>query len=269
MFHKKNKRIVVCSPSTKKFIKGDEYIIVTSPPDEKILDQLDSKENVVCIGGGAVIDYAKIISKGPIEICYPTTASGSSETSHAVYWRGEDKMGIKRFIPKEVRIMDESIIDLPNEILLWTKCDMIAHCLDVKWSIESTPISLELSDRALELISTNSSNRSLIDAGIIAGRAIEITPTTILHSLSYPLTGIYGIPHGKALSYLIPKLANYMNQKIPNIPYVQNLGDIDWSLVVNEAYSYDKISKINFNMSIDELIKIIENENSNKYNSNQ
>jgi alcohol dehydrogenase class IV len=269
MFYKKNKRTVVCSPSTKRFIIGDEYIIVTSPPDEKILDLINSIENVVCIGGGAVIDYAKIISKGPIEICYPTTASGSSETSHAVYWKGKDKMGVKRFIPKEVVILDESIENLPDEIMLWTKCDMIAHCLDVKWSIESTSDSIELANKALELISDNSSNRSLIDAGIIAGRAIEITPTTILHSLSYPLTGKYGIPHGKALSYLIPKLANYLDQKIPDIPYIQDLGEIDWKLVVDEAYLYDKISKINFSINKEELIKIMVNENSNKYNSNQ
>ena len=97
MLHKRIKRTIVCSPSTKKFIEsnvGDEYIIVTGPPGEKILDLVDSIENVICIGGGAVIDYAKIISKGPIEICYPTTASGSSETSHAVYWIGNNKMGI-------------------------------------------------------------------------------------------------------------------------------------------------------------------------------
>lgn len=269
MLYKETKRTVVCSPSTKKFLSGDKYIIVTDPPNDKTLELMDTEENVVCIGGGAVIDYAKIISKGPIDVCYPTTASGSSETSHAVYWKGENKMGIKRFIPKEVKILTESIIDLPYDIMLWTKCDMIAHCLDVKWSIESTEQSIQLADMALDLISADKSNKALVDAGIIAGKAIEITPTTILHSLSYPLTGIYGIPHGKALSYLIPKLANYLNQKIPDIPYVKNVGTIDWSLVVNEAYSYDKISKINFNINKDQLIKIIENEDSNKCNSHQ
>ena len=79
MVHERIKRTIVCSPSTKKFISGDamdEYIIVTGPPNEKILDLVNTIENVTCIGGGAVIDYAKIISKGPVEICYPTTASG-------------------------------------------------------------------------------------------------------------------------------------------------------------------------------------------------
>jgi alcohol dehydrogenase class IV len=260
MLHKGIKRTIVCSPSTKKFIESDindKYIIVTGPPDEKILDLVDSIENVICIGGGAVIDYAKIISKGPIEICYPTTASGSSETSHAVYWVGNDKRGIKRFTPKEVRIIEESLTGLPDDMVLWTKCDMIAHCLDVKWSSGATTDSIKLADKALDLIELSDSNLSLVSAGIIAGRAIEITPTTILHSLSYPLTGFYNIPHGKALSYLIPKLANHLDQKIPNIKYINDIGEIDWNLVVEKAYEYDKISNINFNINKDELIKIL------------
>ena len=260
MVHERIKRTIVCSPSTKKFISGDaidEYIIVTSPPDEKILDLVNTIENVTCIGGGAVIDYAKIISKGPVEICYPTTASGSSETSHAVYWRGNDKMGIKRFIPKEVRIIEESIDGLSEEMILWTKCDMIAHCLDVKWSIGATINSIELADEALNLIESSDSNLSLINAGMLAGRAIEITPTTILHSLSYPLTGFYNIPHGKALSYLIPRLAEYLGQKIPDIKYVNDIGEIDWNLVVDKAYGYDKIFNINFNINKNDLIEIL------------
>ena len=260
MVYERIKRTIVCSPSTKKFISGDdidEYIIVTGPPDEKILDLVDSIENVICIGGGAVIDYAKIISKGPIEICYPTTASGSSETSHAVYWIGNNKMGIKRFIPKEVRIIGESLVGLPDDIVLWTKCDMIAHCLDVKWSSGATIDSIGLADRALDLIGSSDSNLSLVNAGIIAGRAIEITPTTILHSLSYPLTGFYNIPHGKALSYLIPRLAEYLGQKIPDIKYVNDIGEIDWNLVVDKAYEYDKIFNINFNINKNALIETL------------
>ena len=134
---------------------------------------------------------------------------------------------------------------------------MIAHCLDVKWSSGATIDSIGLADRALDLIGSSDSNLSLVNAGIIAGRAIEITPTTILHSLSYPLTGFYNISHGKALSYLIPKLANHLNQKIPNIKYVEYIGEIDWDLVVDKAYEYDKISNVNFNIDKDELIKIL------------
>ena len=123
--------------------------------------------------------------------------------------------------------------------------------------VDSNPESLSLAEEALSLIE-NKDKESLIRAGILAGRAIEITPTTILHSLSYPLTGIYGISHGKALSYLIPRISHITNDNIPDIEYIKDLGDIDWKLIVEEAYKYEKIKKVNFKISKKILINILE-----------
>ena len=69
--------LLVCSESTRKFLPGyDRVRIVTSAPTKDILDEVGTEDDVVAIGGGAVIDTAKILSKNPIR-CYPTTASGS------------------------------------------------------------------------------------------------------------------------------------------------------------------------------------------------
>ena len=84
------KSLLVCSNSTKDFDiveKCKEKRIVSSAPDISILEEMGTYENVVAIGGGAVIDTAKILSKNPIT-CYPTTAAGSSATSWSVYWDG-------------------------------------------------------------------------------------------------------------------------------------------------------------------------------------
>ena len=81
---------------------------------------------------------------------------------------------------------------------------------------------------ALEILENKKgTNADLVQAGNLAGKAIQITPTTILHSLSYPLTGRYGISHGKAMSFFvfisgcysnivglpIPKLASIIKNK--------------------------------------------------------
>ena len=55
------------------------------------------------------------------------------------------------------------------------------------------------------------SNFDLIKAGHIAGKAIEIAPTNLLHSLSYPLTGYYNISHGIALGYFLPKISKLLS----------------------------------------------------------
>ena len=58
------KSLLVCSNSTKDLEiveKCDEKRIVSSAPDISILDEMGTYDNVVAIGGGAVIDTAKIL----------------------------------------------------------------------------------------------------------------------------------------------------------------------------------------------------------------
>lgn len=234
-------RIIVCSPSTKKFVKDKNFIIVNGPPEKDILKISKTFDEVIAIGGGAVIDTAKIISKNPI-ICYPTTASGSSDTSHSVYWDGENKKNFKSFLPKRVYIKNEFIKNLPENLIFETKCDLISHCLDSIWSKNKNKKSENFAKKGLEIISNDSSNFSLILAGRFGGKAIEITQTNILHAISYPLTGIYNISHGKALSFLIPIISNFMDTEPPKISYTKNLGEIDWDLVLSEAFKYEKIN---------------------------
>ena len=63
--------LLVCSNSTKDFLQGfDKKKIISSAPDKSILDEMGSEESVIAIGGGAVIDTAKIICKNSI-ICTP------------------------------------------------------------------------------------------------------------------------------------------------------------------------------------------------------
>ena len=49
---------------------------------------------------------------------------------------------------------------------------------------------------------------------MLAGRAFSNTKTTACHSISYPLTLRYGIPHGVAVSMLLPALLCINDSKI-------------------------------------------------------
>ena len=60
--------LIVCSPSTQNFFNGKKFI-VTEPPTVEILKEQGKYNNVIAIGGGAVIDAAKILSNTPIT-CY-------------------------------------------------------------------------------------------------------------------------------------------------------------------------------------------------------
>jgi alcohol dehydrogenase len=47
------------------------------------------------------------------------------------------------------------------------------------------------------------------EASVLAGLAISLTQTAIAHSISYPLTSVYGVPHGLACSFTLPALIEF------------------------------------------------------------
>ena len=162
--------------------------IVKSPVQKSELDLLyRSEEEVIAIGGGAVIDTAKIICKRPI-VCYPTTAAGSSNTSHSVYWDGTDKFSISTPKPEKVIIKEEYINSIPENIFINTKADAISHCYDSLISIFANNYSRDRAMFALSLLE-KSDLKSTILAGCEAGEAINITSTNVLHALFLIVTG--------------------------------------------------------------------------------
>lgn len=254
--------LLVCSKSTRRFFPEIEKVkIVSGTLDTKILLSENSEEEVIACGGGAVVDAAKIISKNPIT-CYPTTAAGSASTEHAVVWNGSQKISVKCDVPKKVIVQKDFLDGLPSYVVFETKVDMISHCFDSFYSKKATRESKALVEKALDMLTNQgNTNENLVIAGNIAGRAIQMTPTTILHSLSYPLTGNYGISHGKALSYFLPKFAIYKNFELKK--YIQDEFeplpvDIDLDKCLDETLSYAKVNDFEFERKVNiELLRDI------------
>ena len=136
--------LLVCSNSTKDMEiveKYDDRRIVSSAPDTNTLKEMGTYENVIAIGGGAVIDTAKILSKNPI-VCYPTTAAGSSATSWSVYWDGSTKHSIKRMRPNQIGMSFNFVENLPDNVVKDTMYDVVSHCLDSMYSKSKSEKSL-------------------------------------------------------------------------------------------------------------------------------
>tara|TARA_R110002049_G_scaffold224282_7_gene396029 strand:- start:3632 stop:4015 length:384 start_codon:yes stop_codon:yes gene_type:complete len=117
-------------------------------------------------------------------------------------------------------------------------------------SIKATKESIEYCEEALQILRNDKSNFGLIKAGDVAGKAIEIAGTNLLHSLSYPLTGNYNISHGIALGYLLPRLSKFMGFNVDDIisEYKIEL-EFNKELVIKEAFKYDKINEFNKEIS--------------------
>jgi len=218
-------KLIVCSPSTRKFLNGRKLILRGPPTKDRIGHWENTEKDVIAIGGGAVIDAAKIISKNPI-VAYPTTGSGACCTSHAVMWDGKNKLSVKAHKPKMVIINSNFLNSVPTKVLKNSYYDAFAHCIDSLQSKNSTRKSRALANLSLTQMNKSNTRVEFIRAANLAGDAIEITGTNLLHSLSYPLTSYYGIPHGKALGFLLGE---------------EKIDGIDMEFVIDEALKYPKI----------------------------
>lgn len=236
--------LIVCSKSTLKYAKEMEGRVyqITHPPDRETLDIIVVEDEIIAIGGGSVIDTAKIMgAQSGINtiLAYPTTGAGASSTSHAVYWDKGRKCVIDT--PKPITLFDINFVEgIPNHIWAASRHDAISHARESIASIHRTAVSMRLANAALsETIGCSHKLSNVFICGILAGQAIEITGTNVIHALSYPLTGHYGIPHGQAVGIMTRGGEDGVIVEVPDREY-----DID--LLVSEALSYPQIHDTSF-----------------------
>lgn len=197
---------------------------------------------ILAIGGGSAIDVAKCIklfckmsdselylhqeykeNQVPL-IAVPTTSgTGSESTRYAVvYYKGQ-----KQSVTHESIIPDYALLDRRNLHTLplyQKKCTMLdALCQGIEswWSVNADQESRKYSKKAIELLMENQEaylaneeqgNENMMLAANYAGRAINITQTTAAHAMSYKLTSLYGIPHGRAVFMCLPHVWEYMER---------------------------------------------------------
>jgi alcohol dehydrogenase class IV len=219
-------RLLMCSPSTEKF--ADDYIydsklVITKQPTD-LLEQKATVDQVIAIGGGTVIDAAKVISKNPV-IAVPTTFSGASRTSHSVVWQNNKKFSVRTFKP--ITVFKPEYLPINNAHLESGLIDCECHLQESLGSIKSNIFSESCVLLAYQLLKRYNIGMWL-NASLLAGDAIEVTGTNTYHALSYPLTAIYGIRHCDALAMVKRK------KTIPE--------QVDLQLVVDEAFTYPQIN---------------------------
>ena len=199
-------------------------------------------EVVVALGGGSVIDAAKVVAAGgngfgavkryledgagedaltsiPI-IAIPTTAgTGSEVTSWASVWDTDTgrKYSLSRrsLYATDALIDPELMVGMPRALTVSTALDALSHSLESIWNVNGNPVSTNHAvNAATEILD---SLPGLVDdlgnldlririarAATFAGLAFSNTRTALAHSISYPITLRHGTPHGLACSFSLP-----------------------------------------------------------------
>ncbi len=201
---------------------------------------------IIAVGGGSVIDSAKSINtlafqnddpllyiKGQKEvknqgkplIAIPTTAgTGSEATKFATIYINKKKYSLET----EKNIPDAAIVDPTFTYSLnpyLTACnglDALCQGIESYWSTNSNEKSRDYAKKAIKLAFNHiekavkdpdrKARLAMAEAANLSGKAINITKTTACHSVSYPLTSYFGIPHGHAVALTVPSFLEFNSE---------------------------------------------------------
>jgi alcohol dehydrogenase class IV len=203
----------------------------------KEVSNIDDADLIVAVGGGTIIDLAKIISiaysnhcenvteiiidkelENTVDTVYiPTTAgTGSEATSFAVVYQDKVKLSIdkKSLLPDFVVLDPMLLISLPKAVLNATVLDALAQAIEAAWAKGTNLEARDYAEEAIALIFENYNKDDSLQrlsqlqiASHLAGKAINISKTTLSHSISYPMTSYFGVPHGIAVFLTLPQVA--------------------------------------------------------------
>ncbi|MFT7420317.1 MAG: alcohol dehydrogenase class IV [Arcticibacterium sp.] len=206
---------------------------------------LESKcDLIIAIGGGSVIDMAKLINvfsanieidpmelvlglktiekKGVKFVAIPTTGGTGSEATHfAVVYHKHKKFSVadKKMLPDVIGLNEKFLSSQSAYLIACAGMDAISQAIESKWSVNSTEESRTYAAEAIVLMKDHlvkgarfrqrSDLEKLLKGAYLAGRAINISKTTAPHAVSYTFTSQFGIPHGHAVFLTLPDFLVY------------------------------------------------------------
>ncbi len=171
-------------------------------------------------------------------ITIPTTSgTGGEVTPFATVWDEEARK--KYSLAGENIFAGTALLDpeltktLPPVVTVSGGLDALSQCLESIWNKNSTRITagwalegiklvLEFLPVALNNPQDLSARSNLMQASLLSGLAISQTRTALAHSISYPLTARFGLPHGLACGFTLPEILRFNADAalVPSHPFV-------------------------------------------------
>ena len=196
---------------------------------------------ILAIGGGSVIDCAKIVGarvarprkpvkkmKGllkvlrrtPLTIAVPSTAGSGSETTLAAVITDEEthyKYPINDFalIPDYAVLAPELTAGLPPHLTAATGMDALTHAVEAYIGRSTTKHTRAMAEEAANLVAHNllrayqqgddrEARANMLRASYCAGVAFTQSYVGYVHAVAHSLGGKYGVAHGLANAVILP-----------------------------------------------------------------
>jgi len=251
-------------------------------------------KTIIALGGGSVMDTAKALSvsssseennlfseffrenrKYKIKrdlflVAIPTTSgTGSEVTPFSTIWDFKNKKKYSLdgnfLFPDLVLLEPDFSLSLPFEQTLFPALDATSHALESIWNVNADKITKKIAIESLALIKASlpialsdpknlDSREKMQKASLLAGIAISKTKTAIAHSISYPLTNRFSVPHGIACSFtLVTIIDDLLKKNIRDFNEIKEINEIKKMLIdlnMNQ-YLYKYIDKKDILSSIE------------------
>ncbi|HKJ42219.1 MAG TPA: iron-containing alcohol dehydrogenase, partial [Sunxiuqinia sp.] len=202
-------------------------------------------DSVVGIGGGSVMDVAKLVAamlKNTQDVrevigiglikerqtylaCLPTTSGTGSEVSPNAIFLDETDGGkkgvISPFLMPDGAYVDPALtIGVPADVTAATGIDALTHCIEAYVNKFAHPMTDVLALEGIRLISAhlatacddgnNLEARTAVARGsVYGGMCLGPVNTAAVHALAYPLGSEYKIAHGLSNALLLPYVLEY------------------------------------------------------------
>ena len=229
----------------------EPYLLDSAEPEPRIevLEAMSSFarkggfEIVVGIGGGSVMDTAKLLAvsitnpgnlcdyigpnlvkkRGIPTICVPTTAGTGSEVSQFAVFTFDNKKktcGSPNIIPDMALVDPMLTISMPPSITAGSGMDALAHAVESLISIEATPLTDAFAFLAIKLVfkylrrayfrpNDVEARFNMSLAATVAGIPLCNAKMVIGHSISQTFGPAYRVPHGVSNAMTLPYIMKF------------------------------------------------------------
>jgi len=265
-------------------LKGlDLYVLRVSPEPtvesvQAYWNEIENKrfDYVLAIGGGSVIDVAKILAarmenEEEIEnfigvervgrkmkklVAVPTThGTGSEVTKYAVLKCKDAKRSvISENICPSVAIIDEKLSrGLPRDLTIYTSIDALCHNIEAYLTKACDPLTDTVCESGVRLFfdgiedaisDSAEGRRRMMLSSVLGGIAITNTQTLVIHALSHVLGAVHGVPHGLANAVFLPAFLKFYagDEKFKKLEKMTTIGIVSDIGKLYEKYGVRRLS---------------------------